>query len=113
MYETNRTQKDRPYSRRIAVPAFRFKRAGAAHENLNPPPFTSDEPRTPRSFWRALGRLVRALVNTLFMLALVVSLLALIAAFAYQLVTNPEAMAAKAHEIIGAMQSFFTSLVGS
>lgn len=62
---------------------------------------------------RAAGRVLRALVNTIFFIALTLALLALIAAFAYQMVYHPDVLAEWANNLIQSVQGLLASFSGA
>lgn len=99
-------------SRRASPFAFRFRRAAPSTENFyNPSPFTETPVELKRG-WGWLGRALRTMLNTLFMTALILALLALVIVFAYQMVYNPERLAALAYNLIHDVRGFFGPLIG-
>jgi hypothetical protein len=79
-------------------------------QEISTSPFTEipDELKRGRPWF---GRLVRGFFNTLFLIILGLALVALVIAFAYQLIYSPEQMGAWASGLIEAIEEVIRSVV--
>ena len=112
MERPNRSPFESNRSRRGRSPlAFHFRRKAQA-EGSSSSPFT-EIPEELKDSRFSFGRLLRNTVNALLLLVLGLALLALIAAFAYQLIFQPEALAEMSYSIISSLESFISSLTAA
>lgn len=91
--------------------AFRFSKEKRKNSE-KASPFT-EMPEELRASRFSLGGLLRKLFNSLLLFILVAALLALVAAFAYQMINDPEALTMASYHLVNNMQSLLQSLVGT
>ncbi len=71
-----------------------------------------ETPKERHSSWRRLGRLLRRIINALLLIALALTLLALVAAFTYRMMYDPEALADWGNNLIQSVQAWIAPLSG-
>ena len=77
---------------------------------MHPSPFI-ETPDQRQSGWRRIGRLLRGLINALLLIVLVLTLLALVAAFTYRMIDDPETLANWGNNLIQSVQAWIAPLL--
>jgi hypothetical protein len=93
---------------------FRFRRSSEPSTPKNPgfvPPFT-ELPEELQDLKAPIILKARRFLNALLLLVLALALLALIAAFAYQLIYHPQILAEFGLGLVKAVEGFFQRLIG-
>ena len=93
-----------------AFPVFRFRRGAQMRKESQTSPFT-EMPEELKHSRVSFGRLARGFFSFLFLFVLGLALVALVLAFAYQMITDPEALGAWANDVITTVVSFIQSLL--
>lgn len=91
--------------------AFRFGK-GKKPNAERASPFT-ELPAELKSRRFTLGRLLRGILNMLFMIILIAALVALVAAFAYALINSPEELAEASYNLVNIIKNFIQSISGA
>lgn len=98
-------------SKKQPVRIFQFQR-GSSNQGNSVSPFTEMPEELKRSRL-TVGKVFRFLLNAIFMIILTVALVALVAAFAYEIVHHPDALAKWAYSITNPVVTFIQSIAAS
>jgi hypothetical protein len=91
--------------------AFRFGKGKKTNAD-KAAPFT-ELPSELKGHRFTLGRLLRGILNMLFMIVLIAALVALVAAFAYALINSPEELAQASYNLVNIIKNFIQSISGA